>query len=338
MRAVQRRQITRLAIAFGVGVLLGKVTTTAPGSSDPQDGRSGVAREDTIPSPWQQRPASFAARYAPGFSLLQPTRISLQAPLGGRYAGRLVADADPTGSIDAGDIADESSAGSAAVNRRLKGDRQAARGSAPVQAPQVAEIPSTVAAATVVAREAAKPAVIAKPLPVAALVNDGRRATPRIRLAYAAAPTAEDLDHSGISRQREADLAPPIIIGHTYEDHEGGDVDEFAAKYEQIRESGRKVEIDGPCVSACTIVASLPKDQVCVTPRAALGVHLASDAVNDDPDDDRVDVQYTDWAVKKYYPKTLQVWIKTHGGLQEEPKFVRGNDLLAIFNACKKRT
>lgn len=125
---------------------------------------------------------------------------------------------------------------------------------------------------------------------------------------------------------------PPIIVGHTREDHEGGDVEEFAAKYDQIRVSGRKVEIDGLCVSACTIVASLPKDQVCVTPHAALGVHLASDA------DDRVNIQYTDWAVKKYYPKALQDWIETHGGLQEEPKFVRGNDLLAIFNVCKKGT
>jgi hypothetical protein len=338
MRAVQRRQITRLVIAFWVGVLLGKVTTTASGSSDPEDRQPGVTREDSVSSLWHQRPASFAARYSPGFSLLQPTRISLQAPLGGWYADRLVADADPTGSIAAGDIADNSStdsAGSSAVDRELKGDRLAVGAFAPPQAAHVAEIPSAPSAVAAPAPQAAKPVIIAKPLKplsIAPLVKDAHRATPSIQLAYAAAPSAEDLAGSGIGRPREADLAPPIIIGHTREDHEGGDVDVFAAKYEQIRESGRKVEIDGPCVSACTIVASLPKGQVCVTPRAALGVHLASDG------DDQVDVQYTDWAVKKYYPKALQDWIKTHGGLQEVPKFVKGNDLLTIFNACKKGT
>ncbi len=343
MRALQRRQITRLVIAFWVGVLLGKVTTTASGSSGPEDGRSGVAQEDAAPSLWDQRPASFAARYSPGFSLLQPTRISLQAPLGDSYAGRLVTDADPTGSIAAGDITDESSdgsAGSSAVNRQFKGDRLAIGEPAPAQAPRIVEVPSAAAAAAPQAAtpqaakpQAAKPAVIAKPLTplsIAPLVKDAQRPVPRVELAYAAAPSAEDLGSSGVGRPREADLAPPIIIGHTRQDHEGGDVDAFAAKYQQIRESGRKVEIDGPCVSACTIVASLPHDQVCVTPRAELGVHLASDS------DDQVDLQYTDWAVKKYYPKALQDWIKTHGGLQEEPKFVKGRDLLAIFNACKK--
>ncbi|MGB6537683.1 MAG: hypothetical protein WBF58_17170 [Xanthobacteraceae bacterium] len=216
-----------------------------------------------------------------------------------------------------------------AVNRQFKGDRLAIGEPPPAPAARVAAVPSPVAQA---APKPAKPIVIAAPLSIAPLAKDTHHAVPRVQLAYAAPPTADDLDHSGIGRQREADLAPPVIIGHTREDHEGGDVDAFAARYEQIRQSGRKVEVDGPCVSACTIVASLPHDQVCVTPKAELGVHLASDS------DDRVDVQYTDWAVKKYYPKALQEWIKTHGGLQEAPKFVKGRDLLAIFNACKKGT
>jgi len=343
MRAVQRRQITRLLIAFGVGVLLGKVTATTPGSSDPQERGSGVAREDSVASAPDRRPASFAARHSPRFSLLQPTRISLQAPLGGRHDGLRVADADATGSIAAGDIDDESAAGSAgsvAVNRSRKGDRLAIGAFTLNQVPQVAGIPRTVAAAPP-APQAATPAIIAKPLTplsIAPAVKDAHRATPSIQLAYAAAPTAGDLARSGIGRQREADLAPPIVIGYTRQDREGGEVDVFAAKYEKIRESGRRVVIDGPCVSACTIVASLPKDRVCVTPRAELGVHLASDGDEDAPQDHAMVLQYTEWAVKKYYPQAMQDWIKAHGGLQEDVKFIKGNDLLAIFNACKKST
>lgn len=336
MRAVQRRQITRLLIAFGVGVLLGKVTTTGLGSGDPQDRGFGLTREDSVASAAHRHSPSLAVRDSPRFSLLQPTRISLQAPLGGRHAGFLVADADATGSIAAGNIDDRSVARSVTVNRRRKADRLAIGVFARRHAPQASKMPRTVAAVGPASQVAL--AAIAKPLTppaVVPVIKDTHPATPSIQLAYANAPTADDLARSGIGRLREADLAPPIIIGHTHADHEGGDVEVFAAKYEQIRKSGQKVEIDGLCVSACTIVASLPKDQVCVTPRAQLGVHLASDAYDDNPDDDRVDVHYTDWAVKKYYPKALQDWIKTHGGLQEEPKFVKGKDLLAIFNACK---
>ncbi len=129
---------------------------------------------------------------------------------------------------------------------------------------------------------------------------------------------------------RKVIASPPIIIGHSLDDHDGGDIEVFAEKYERIKKSGRKVVIDGLCFSACTIVASLPKDQVCVTPNASLGVHLAAD-------DDGPDVEYTERAVKKYYPKALQDWIKQHGGLQERPKYVKGKDLLAIFGACRNQ-
>jgi hypothetical protein len=123
----------------------------------------------------------------------------------------------------------------------------------------------------------------------------------------------------------------PVIIGHSYADHHGGVVEAFAAKYAAIRAAGQKVVIDGPCVSACTIVASLPRDQVCITPRAMLGVHLAADG------DDHIDRAYTAWAVNEYYPPALRNWIARHGGLSDAPKWVRYRDLLAIFPACGDR-
>jgi len=326
MRASQRRQITRLAMAFVVGIVLGKFNAAAPGSSDPEDRGLAVARDDSASSPWQQNPPALTTGYSPGFSLLQPTSISLQISLGRPATGNGVANADTTGSIAAADIPREGSADLAIVNRLHKGDRDIIGVRAP-QMPQIVESPSAVAVAV---PRAAKPAVTAEPLSVAGpLDKDTHAAAPQVQLANATAPALEQADRSGIERKRAASLASPIIIGHTRDDNEGGDVEDFAEKYEKIRKSGRMVEIDGLCVSACTIVASLPKNQVCVTPRAALGVHLASDS------DDRVDLHYTDWAVKKYYPKPMQDWIKTHGGLQEEPKFIRGNDLLAIFNACR---
>ncbi len=124
-----------------------------------------------------------------------------------------------------------------------------------------------------------------------------------------------------------------VFVGHTSADHHGGDIEEFDARYQKIRKSGAKVVIDGLCLSACTIVASLPKSQVCVTSKASLGVHLATSG---NERGEYVDYEYTKWAVKKYYPQPMQDWINSHGGLEEEPKYIKGKDLLAIFDPCRE--
>ena len=57
----------------------------------------------------------------------------------------------------------------------------------------------------------------------------------------------------------------------------GGEVASYIHKFNEIRASGERVVIDGPCLSACTLFTGIvPRDHVCVTRRAALGVHAAS--------------------------------------------------------------
>lgn len=57
----------------------------------------------------------------------------------------------------------------------------------------------------------------------------------------------------------------------------GGAIFEFMAKYDKLRESGRKVRIDGLCVSACTLVTGLvPAERVCVTPYGTMAFHSAA--------------------------------------------------------------
>ncbi|MGY4379383.1 hypothetical protein ACVWZ3_007022 [Bradyrhizobium sp. i1.3.6] len=52
----------------------------------------------------------------------------------------------------------------------------------------------------------------------------------------------------------------------------GGQVGPFLDLFEQVRESGERVVIDGPCLSACTLVLSIvPGERICVTKRAVLG-------------------------------------------------------------------
>jgi hypothetical protein len=56
----------------------------------------------------------------------------------------------------------------------------------------------------------------------------------------------------------------------------GGQVGPFLDLFERIRDSGERVVIDGPCLSACTLVLSMvPTERICVTRRAILGFHAA---------------------------------------------------------------
>ena len=59
----------------------------------------------------------------------------------------------------------------------------------------------------------------------------------------------------------------------------GGQVGPFLDLFERVRASGERVVIDGPCLSACTLVLSMvPGDRICVTRRAVLGFHAPSAA------------------------------------------------------------
>src|SRR6266699_5862034 len=52
----------------------------------------------------------------------------------------------------------------------------------------------------------------------------------------------------------------------------GGEVGQYLRLFETVRATGDRVVIDGPCLSACTLLLStIPNDRICVTPRRARG-------------------------------------------------------------------
>src|ERR1700694_1553342 len=56
----------------------------------------------------------------------------------------------------------------------------------------------------------------------------------------------------------------------------GGQVGPFLDLFERVRASGERVVIDGPCLSACTLVlGGGADDRICVTRRGVLGFHAA---------------------------------------------------------------
>src|SRR5215472_4971524 len=58
----------------------------------------------------------------------------------------------------------------------------------------------------------------------------------------------------------------------------GGQIGPYLTRFEAVRRSGERVVIDGPCLSACTMVlGAIPRNRICVTARAKLGFHAAYD-------------------------------------------------------------
>jgi hypothetical protein len=116
----------------------------------------------------------------------------------------------------------------------------------------------------------------------------------------------------------------------------GGLVDQYKAKYAQIRDQkNQRVIIDGICNSACTLVLGIvPLNRICVTPKASLGFHQAYYDKSW-----TLGVKVMSYAgtadLVSYYPQTVKDWLNRHGGLTPEMKRVKnGPDLWAIVDPC----
>jgi len=113
----------------------------------------------------------------------------------------------------------------------------------------------------------------------------------------------------------------------------GGEVGSYLRLFAAVRQSGERVTIDGPCLSACTLVLStIPQDRICVTPRAVLGFHAAR----------WVDQQGRQYAapdatrlVSATYPVRVRDWIDRNGGLTQKLILLRGRPLAALYARCR---
>jgi hypothetical protein len=113
----------------------------------------------------------------------------------------------------------------------------------------------------------------------------------------------------------------------------GGQVGPFLDLFERVRASGERVVIDGPCLSACTLVLSMvPNDRICVTHRAVLGFHAARSI-------DRRGRQYAEpeasELVLRAYPTAVRGWIRRRGGLTSRLLLLHGRELAAIYPTCR---
>ena len=113
----------------------------------------------------------------------------------------------------------------------------------------------------------------------------------------------------------------------------GGQVGPFLRMFETVRASGERVVIDGPCLSACTLVLmSLPRGRICVTPRAILGFHAATSR---DWRGRPVHEPEATGIVLAAYPPAIRQWIIRHGGLSSRLLLLRGRELAAMYPRCR---
>jgi hypothetical protein len=113
----------------------------------------------------------------------------------------------------------------------------------------------------------------------------------------------------------------------------GGQVGPFLELFDRVRDSGEQVVIDGPCLSACTLVLSMvPSERICVTRRAVLGFHAARSM-------DRRGRMYAEpeasQTVLAAYPIPVRNWISRRGGLTSRLLLLRGRELAAIYPTCR---
>ncbi|HSR76874.1 MAG TPA: hypothetical protein VLN57_09830 [Xanthobacteraceae bacterium] len=112
----------------------------------------------------------------------------------------------------------------------------------------------------------------------------------------------------------------------------GGQIGEFLDLFEEVRATGERVVIDGPCLSACTLVLGVvPRSRICVTSRAVLGFHAAwvpaeRGHVVPQPEATRL--------MMDLYPAEVRGWILRRGGLNSHLILLRGHELTAIYPHC----
>jgi hypothetical protein len=131
-----------------------------------------------------------------------------------------------------------------------------------------------------------------------------------------------------------AAAASPSLSAVRITSDPGGQIGPYMAKLDALRNSGQSVIIDGPCLSACTMVLGVvPRDRLCVTPRARLGFHAAwrlNAAGRQVTSPDGTELLMSN------YPQPVRDWIARRGGLSPRLMYLTGNELASMYPVCQQ--
>jgi hypothetical protein len=112
----------------------------------------------------------------------------------------------------------------------------------------------------------------------------------------------------------------------------GGQIGPYLENLVALRGSGERVVIDGPCLSACTMVLGvIPAERICVTPRARLGFHAAW---HPGEDGHPIPSREATKLLMDIYPEHVRSWIARRGGLSPRMMYLSGRELAAMYHSC----
>ena len=113
----------------------------------------------------------------------------------------------------------------------------------------------------------------------------------------------------------------------------GGQIGPYLENLAVLRGSGQKVVIDGPCLSACTMVLGvIPRERICVTSRARLGFHAAW---HPGEDGHPIPSREATALLMSIYPEHVRSWIARRGGLSPRMKYLAGRELASMYHTCE---
>jgi hypothetical protein len=113
----------------------------------------------------------------------------------------------------------------------------------------------------------------------------------------------------------------------------GGQIGPYVEKLQSLRNSRQNVIIDGPCLSACTMVlGAIPRDRLCVTSRARLGFHAAwqPTAAGREVSQEGTELMMS------VYPQQIRDWIARRGGLSPQLIYLSGGELSSMYPRCNE--
>lgn len=127
-------------------------------------------------------------------------------------------------------------------------------------------------------------------------------------------------------------LAAPASASVRIKSDKGGQIGAYVARYSKLKRSGESVVIDGPCLSACTIVLGMiPPQRLCATPNAVLGFHAAW---MPDGAGRKVTSPEATRLLMQLYPASVRQWITRRGGLTPKLMLMQGRDLTGVVATC----
>jgi hypothetical protein len=105
---------------------------------------------------------------------------------------------------------------------------------------------------------------------------------------------------------------------------EGGLLGEYVERYRAMAARGDRLVVDGPCYSACTLALGIV--DVCATPRASFGFHMAQSMTLFG----YFPSYYWSRYMMAHYPPEIRAWIVSKGGLSPDLKNLRGEELAPL--------